>query len=226
MTAHSSRSPGRRDDAKGKRVRILEAAEKAFARRGFYNARISEIASEAGVADGTIYLYFKSKDDLLISWFEWRMERVVLDLEDAVAGAASASDKVAAFIEAHLEMVAANPAAAEVLTVELRQSTKFMKEYSAPMFGEFLKLLAGIIAEGQKTGELDSEVPAPLAARAIFGAIDELALAWLLGSDIFERSEKTADAAGGEPPKFDIVRTARWATRIVLTGMQKQGAPK
>lgn len=204
MTAHSPHRSGRREDARGKRVRILEAAEKAFARRGFYNARISEIASEAGVADGTIYLYFKSKDDLLISWFEWRMERVVADLAAAIAGRATAAAKLEAFIETHLAMVAANPAAAEVLTVELRQSTKFMKEYSAPMFREFLELLASVIAEGQASGELDPEVPASLAARAIFGAIDELALAWLLGG---------AD-------KFDIVRAARWATRILLTGLQ------
>jgi TetR/AcrR family fatty acid metabolism transcriptional regulator len=219
MTAHSSR---RRDD---KRVRILEAAEKAFARKGFYNARISEIAGEAGVADGTIYLYFKNKDDLLISWFEWRMEQVVADLEVAIAGASTAPARLAAFVEAHLAMVAANPSAAEVLTVELRQSTKFMKEYSAPMFKSFLRLLAGVIRDGQQAGELDPEIPAPLAARAIFGAIDELALAWLLGANIFERSENTSGAVGGPADKFDIVRAARWATRILLTGLSMKPPP-
>lgn len=203
MTAHS---PSQQPEPKGKRVRILEAAEKTIARRGFYNARISEIASEAGVADGTIYLYFKSKDDLLISWFEWRMERVVADLETAIAGHDSAPARLEAFITAHLAMVEANPTAAEVLTVELRQSAKFMKEYSNPRFGDFLRLLAGVIRDGQDAGELDAEIPAPLAARAIFGAIDELALAWLLGG---------AD-------KFDIVRAANWATRIVLTGLETE----
>ena len=199
MTAHSPRD---------KRVRILEAAEKTIARHGFYNARISEIAGEARVADGTIYLYFKSKDDLLISWFEWRMEKVVADLEAAIAGKESAAARLEAFITAHLAMVEANPAAAEVLTVELRQSTKFMKEYSNPRFADFLRLLAGVIRDGQLSGELDPEVPAPLAARAIFGAIDELALAWLLGG---------AD-------KFDIVRAASWATRIVLYGLKRSNS--
>lgn len=203
MTAHS---PGQRPDTKGKRVRILEAAEKTIARRGFYNARISEIAAEAGVADGTIYLYFKSKDDLLISWFEWRMEQVVADLEAAIARHDTAAARLESFVTAHLQMVEANPAAAEVLTVELRQSTKFMKEYSNPRFADFLRLLAGVIRDGQETGELDPEVPAPLVARAIFGAIDELALAWLLGG----------------AAKFDIVRAASWATRILLTGLQRK----
>jgi TetR/AcrR family transcriptional regulator, fatty acid metabolism regulator protein len=203
--AHLSSGTGTRPrDAKGdKRARILEAAVRVFASKSFYTATVAEIAREAGIADGTIYLYFKSKDDLLISWFEWRMEQVVADLEKAIAGVDTAAARLEAFITAHLEMVEANPAAAEVLTVELRQSTKFMKEYSNPRFADFLRLLAGVIRDGQNAGELDPEVPAPLVARAIFGAIDELALAWLLGG---------AD-------KFDIVRAAGWATRILLTGL-------
>lgn len=198
MTVHSS-SASRGD----KRLRILEAAEKAFARRGFFHARISEIAREAGVADGTIYLYFKSKDDLLISWFEWRMERVVADLEAALAAADTPPARLAAFIRAHLEMVQQNPAAAEVLTIELRQSSKFMKEYDNPRFADFLRLLATVIREGQERGDFVADLPAPQVARAIFGAIDELALAWLLGGS----------------DKFDIVRAADWLTRLVSNGL-------
>jgi TetR/AcrR family fatty acid metabolism transcriptional regulator len=211
MTVHSSKpsakhaaTPAQRE----KRGRILEAAEKTFARRGFYHARISEIASAAGVADGTIYLYFKSKDDLLISWFEWRMEQVVAELAATIAAAKEPSAQLAAFVRSHLEMVQRNPAAAEVLTVELRQSSKFMKEYDNPRFAEFLRLLGGVIRAGQEAGDFDTAVPAPLAARAIFGAIDELALAWLLGG---------AD-------KFDIVRAADWMTRLVLTGLSSPTA--
>lgn len=192
----------------GKRLRILEAAETLFARRGFFHARIAEIAREAGVADGTIYLYFKSKDDLLISWFEWRMDLVVAELEAAVAAAERPTDKLRAFLETQLGLVESNPAAAEVLTVELRQSSKFMKEYSNPRFADFLRLLAGIIREGQDAGDFDPDIPAPHAARAIFGAVDELALSWLLG--------------GGE--KFDIVRAADWITRMTLSGLHRRTA--
>ena len=197
MTVHS---PG------DKRERILHAAEKIFARSGFYNARVAEIAKDAGVADGTIYLYFKSKDDLLISLFESRMERVNSELSAAIAEAQNAPEKIRLFIRAYFRLVAENPAVAEVLTIELRQSSKFMKEYANPRFGDFLRLLGGVIADGQKEGTIDRAVPAPIAARALFGALDELSLAWVLG-----RGEK-----------FDIVRAAGSLGAVLVRGLERR----
>src|SRR5512132_2077692 len=128
MTVHSSPDrPDRGDRGGDKRERILSAAERIFARHGFFAARVSEIAKDAGVADGTIYLYFKSKDDLLISLFESRMEQVNRTLEAAIASAGSPLEQLRAFIRAYLRLVHDEPAAAEVLTIELRQSSKFMK---------------------------------------------------------------------------------------------------
>src|SRR5436190_12701843 len=116
MTVHSSPDRpergdrGDRGDRSGdKRERILVAAERIFARHGFFHARVSEIAREAGVADGTIYLYFKSKDDLLITLFESRMERVTAELALAI-GRVPASDPCArlkTFIHAHAQLVVA-----------------------------------------------------------------------------------------------------------------------
>src|SRR5258706_10795473 len=125
MTAHSSPDRPDRTDRTGgdKRERILAAAELIFARHGFFAARVSEIAKEAGVADGTIYLYFKSKDDLLISLFESRMKQVNNQLRSAVAGRPPA-EQLRALIRAYLRMVSDEPAAVEVLTIELRQSSK------------------------------------------------------------------------------------------------------
>src|SRR5690349_5352267 len=140
MTAHSA------DSGKGangdKRERILDAAERIFAQHGFSAAKVSEIAKEAGVADGTIYLYFKNKDDLLISLFESRMERVNGMLVGAIGKHEAPRAKLLAFIEAYFGLVKAQPAAAEVLTVELRQSAKFMKgQPQNPHFAELLRLL-------------------------------------------------------------------------------------
>src|SRR5689334_16125522 len=118
-----------------KRPRILEAAIRVFADKGFYNAKVSEIAREAGVADGTIYLYFKSKDDLLISLFEDRMEEVNETVRAALASAADPVEKLRRVVHLHLSMVEKNRHVAEVLIVELRQSAKFIKEYGAPKFG-------------------------------------------------------------------------------------------
>ncbi len=202
MTVHSPEPAKAGGD---KRERILDAAEHVFAEHGFFAARVSEIARRAGVADGTIYLYFKSKDDLLISLFESRMERVNDALAAAIAPLTTPTEKLLAFVTTYLRLVADQPSVAEVLTVELRQSSKFMKEYSNPRFADFLRQLAAVIADGQAAGELDAAVPAPIAARMIFGILDELALAWLL-----QRGEK-----------FDIVRAADWVGGLLIHGLAR-----
>ena len=164
-----------------KRERILEAALRVFASKGFFGAKVADIAAEAGVADGTIYLYFKSKDDLLISLFEHQMQLVNEALVLAMAGAETATDKLARFAQTYVALVENHPQAAEVITVELRQSAKFMKEYKNPRFAEFLKILAGVIEDGQRRGEFANDIPAPVCARALFGMLDELALMWVTG---------------------------------------------
>src|SRR5690554_6191558 len=116
-----------------KRERILEGALRAFAKKGFYNTKVSEIASEAGVADGTIYLYFKNKDDLLISLFEDRMEWVIERLETELADSpGDVFEKLRQVVDMHFKLALEEPDLAEFITVELRQSAKFMKEYKNP----------------------------------------------------------------------------------------------
>ncbi len=202
MTAHSLTGKTSQND---KRQRILAAAETVFAEHGFFHAKVSQIAQEAGVADGTIYLYFKSKDDLLISLFEVRMNQVCEAMHKTIAKDKANTDKLCSFVRTHLALVNDHPSLAEVLTVELRQSSKFMKEHSNPKFAEYLKILATIIADGQEAGEFDADLPAHVAARGIFGMVDELALAWLLGED----------------QKFDIVRAADWVGTLILKGLER-----
>ena len=222
MTAHSSPDrPDRNDRAGGdKRERILTAAERIFARHGFFAARVSEIAKEAGVADGTIYLYFKSKDDLLISLFEHRMKQVNEELRAAIADHPPI-DQLHAFIHAYLKLVADAPAAVEVLTIELRQSSKFMKEYDNPEFADFLRMLGGIIADGQARGEFDRAIPSHVAARMIFGMLDELALAWVLARQPLKSPPISGAVPGIRPKKFDIVRAADWVVALVTNGLEK-----
>jgi TetR/AcrR family transcriptional regulator, fatty acid metabolism regulator protein len=178
-------SNGKKKDAsppvpEGKRERILDAAIKVFAAEGFYNAKVSQIAHEAGVADGTIYLYFKSKDDLLINLFEDRMEMVNANLREAIETESTAEARLRRIVKLHLELVEQNRDMAEVISVELRQSSKFIREYSNPKFAEFLRTIAGAVVEGQRTGELRTGIDPYVFARALFGALDEIALAWLV----------------------------------------------
>jgi TetR/AcrR family fatty acid metabolism transcriptional regulator len=213
MTVHSAQDAV---DKRDKRERILAAAERIFARHGFFAAKVSDVAKEAGVADGTIYLYFKNKDDLLISLFERRMQQVNETLRAATAKVKSPREQLRAFVKTYLQLVADEPTAAEVLTIELRQSSKFMKEYENPEFADFLRLLGGIIAAAQEKGELDSSIPAHVAARMIFGMLDELALAWVLAK------QPLPAASGARPKKFDIVRAADWVITLVTRGLEKE----
>ena len=219
MTAHSAAAGAGAND---KRERILAAAERVFARHGFFAAKVSEIAKDAGVADGTIYLYFKSKDEILISLFEDRMAQVNAALTAAIAAAPkSPREKLRAFVKTYLRLIDEEPAAAEVLTIELRQSNKFMKEYDNPRFADFLRMLGGIIAAGQDAGELTKLIPSHIAARMIFGALDELALAWVLA----RAPTIGGSAPGTRPKKFDIVRAADWVVALVTNGLATP-APK
>jgi len=205
MNPHSVRGE-KGGDRGDKRDRILASALKVFAQKGFFGAKVSDVAEEAGVADGTIYLYFKSKDDLLISVFERQMESINVELTQAMAGGKDAMDKLRRFIRTYIQLVQSNRHGTEVITIELRQSAKFMKEYQNPRFAEFLKLLASIIDEGQKQGKLRADIPAQVAARALFGALDELALWWVSGK--------------GE--KLEISKVADWIGDLVLEGLHKK----
>ena len=203
MTVHSAQ-------AGDKRERILAAAERIFARHGFFAAKVSDVAKEAGVADGTIYLYFKNKDDLLISLFENRMQQVNAALRTAVAKVKGPIEQLRTFIKTYLQLVHDEPAAAEVLTIELRQSSKFMKEYENPEFADFLRTLGGLVAAAQDAGEIDGGIPSHVAARMIFGMLDEFALAWVL-----TKQPLGGNAAGARPKKFDIVRAADWVITLI-----------
>jgi TetR/AcrR family transcriptional regulator, fatty acid metabolism regulator protein len=216
MTVHSAEAGS---DKRDKRERILSAAERIFARHGFFAAKVSDVAKEAGVADGTIYLYFKNKDDLLISLFERRMHEVNERLREATAKVQGLGpiEELRAFVKTYLQLVHDEPAAAEVLTIELRQSSKFMKEYENPQFADFLRLLGGIISAAQDKGQIDGAIPAHVAARMIFGMLDELALAWVLAKQPFG-----GGASGARPKKFDIVRAADWVITLVTRGLEKE----
>jgi TetR/AcrR family fatty acid metabolism transcriptional regulator len=200
---------GRR--AGDKRERILRAAVKVFAKNGFHATRVSEVAKAAGVADGTIYLYFKSKEELLFSLFEDRVERLLAFMREELPKLDGAPSKLRRVIEMQLGLLEGERDLAEVLTVILRQSTKLMKEYAAPRFVAYLDAIARIVAEGQAQGDFRSDVSPHLAARSLFGALDGVALTWALGR---------ADQGG-------LVRAAGQLADVFLRGLSpKPLAPR
>lgn len=160
--------------------KIIHAATKVFAEKGFYNAKVSDVAKEAQVADGTIYLYFKNKDDLLISIFEESMDTFTAVVLENMEKATDPVDKLKRFITLHLDLVRQHQDTFQVLQVELRQSSKFMKEYAGTKFREYLALISGILEDGIAQGYFKKELNPSIIKRVIFGAIDEMALEWVL----------------------------------------------
>ncbi len=165
---------------KSKHEKIIEGAIKVFARKGFYNAKVSEIAREANVADGTIYLYFKNKDDILISLFEEKMDLIIHRMEEELAKVDDPLVKIKTFVEHHLKLVKENKHLSEVIQIELRQSSKFMRRYLPVKFLNYLDLIGKIIEEGKHAGVVREDVIPAIAKRAIFGALDEMSLYWVL----------------------------------------------
>ncbi len=161
---------------------ILEAAIRVFARKGFFQAKVSEIAREAGVADGTIYLYFQNKDDILINLFEEEMKKVIDNVKNEIDKETDPLEKIRCFARAHLSLIESNKDLAEIIQVELRQSTKFMKEYRNEKFFEYLNLIGDVVREGQAKGVIRKDIEPGIVKRALFGALDEMSRFWVLSS--------------------------------------------
>jgi TetR/AcrR family transcriptional regulator, fatty acid metabolism regulator protein len=169
-----------RPDKADKRDAILRAAIDVFAARGFFNAQVADVAREAGVAAGTVYLYFHGKDDLLISIFERTMKAAVAAGRESLAVASDPIERLRAIARLHLDRLGSDRRLAVVFQVELRQSTKFMERFSTTHLREYLGIIRDVIAEGQATGQFRRGINPTLAAKLFFGALDEMATNWIL----------------------------------------------
>jgi TetR/AcrR family fatty acid metabolism transcriptional regulator len=163
-----------------KRNLITDAAVEVFAEKGFHQARVSDIAARAGIADGTIYLYFKNKEDLLLSIFEEKMDLLLTKLGETLEGVDGPEDRIRAFAQFHFEQVRTNRSVAEVLQVELRLSNKFLKEYRPEKLWAYLGVFGQIVREGQAQGVFRADIDPLITSWAFFGAMDELAMQWVL----------------------------------------------
>jgi len=160
---------------------IIEAAVRVFAREGYYNSRVSDIAREAGIAAGTIYLYFKTKDDILVTLFRDKMAEFVGALRKAIAGEPDAASKVRRLVSLHFSMLEENPDLAEVVQVELRQGQKFFRGASSQEIGAYFALIGSVLEEGVAERRFRSDLPVKVATKMLFGAMDQLATSWVLG---------------------------------------------
>src|SRR5437868_15488583 len=187
MTIHSvalssQAAARRRPDvaSPAKRDAILRAAIDVFAERGFFNAQVADIARAAGVAAGTVYLYFKGKDDLLVSIFERSMREGLATGRAAAANLQDPRERLRRLARAHLARLGHDRNLAIVFQVELRQSTKFMERFSSTLLRDYLGLIREAVADGQRAGTFRADLKPTAAAKMLFGALDEMATNWIL----------------------------------------------
>jgi len=176
-----------------KRDALLRAAIDVFAERGYFNAQVADVARAAGVAAGTVYLYFQNKDHLLVSIFERSMRDGLAEGRAAVAALRDPRERLRRLARGHLARLGNDRNLAVVFQVELRQSTKFMERFSATLLRDYLGLIRAAIADGQQDGTFRSDIKATVAAKMLFGALDEMATNWILSTRRYSL-EADADA--------------------------------
>lgn len=191
----------KRDKPKFKQ--IIDAAVIVIAENGYHQAQVSKIAKQAGVADGTIYLYFKNKEDILISVFQEKMGVFVENLKSIINDGSTSSQKLLKMVENHFRVLASDQHLAIVTQLELRQSNKEIRLKINEILKEYLVLLDEILIEGLENGEFDEELDIRLARHMVFGTIDETITTWVMNEQ-----------------KYDLMKLAPKVHRLLLSGMK------
>lgn len=189
---------------KPKYKQIVDAAVVVIAKNGYHQAQVSKIAKEAGVADGTIYLYFKNKEDILISVFREKMAIFVNNVKVILEKDGNSSDKLFKVITSHFRVLQEDHQLAIVTQLELRQSNKELRLRINEVLKEYLGLLDDILREGIESGELDSRLDIRLARQMVFGTIDETITSWVMNDQ-----------------KYDLIKLVPEVHRLLMNGMKK-----
>jgi TetR/AcrR family transcriptional regulator, fatty acid metabolism regulator protein len=188
--------------------RILDAAVAVFAEKGFSQARVADVAGRASVADGTIYLYFRNKEELLMAAitnvFNGFLDRARSELRHI----AEPQERLRLLARLHLQTLGSNRPLAVVLQMELRQSAKFLGLFSRQQLLEYLKMIRGVIQQGQEAGVFHAGISDKIAANCFFGALDQMVTSWVLSRRDYPLAD-TADAVVDTLLKGMESRTAK-----------------
>lgn len=188
---------------KPKYKQIVDAAVVVIAQNGYHQAQVSKIAKEAGVADGTIYLYFKNKEDILVSVFREKMGIFTNNLRDILEKDLNTSEKLAKMIDNHFRVLHEDRHLAIVTQLELRQSGKKLRLRINEVLKDYLDLLDLILKEGIERGELDNSIDVRLGRQMVFGTIDETITSWVMNDQ-----------------KYNLLKLSPEVHRLIMNGMK------
>lgn len=200
-TETSSSGPGNE-----KYQRILDAAIEVIAENGYFNSPVSAIAKRAGVADGTIYLYFRSKDEVLRTAIDATFQRFYNLVEERFKTLTGPREQLEFIAEVHLSSHTVNRAMAVLMATEMRQSAKFIAEFSHHHLVKYIQVVREVVRHGQQQGVFRQDVSDGVVAHCMFGAIDEL-----LSSAVFTGRV------------YDAKATAAQVMDILMRGIGSEG---
>ena len=186
-----------------KYVRILEAAVRVFAREGFHNAKVEDVAREAGVAHGTVYIYFGSKSDLLVSVFRENLTNLIEYVSSEIQRERNSEDKFRRMISLQIELIEANPELAELMLVEFPQTGKFLDSEVTHELAAYMDMIADILEEGVAEALFDKSMDTRIAATFIFAGIQGIATRWIL-----------------EEMKYPLKKMAQEISELLLNGIR------
>ncbi len=189
---------------------ILDAAVKVFADKGYYGARVSDIAQEAGIAYGLVYHYFKNKEDLLISIFRTRWSlfdqavRKVMDEKD------DPRQMIHSIVSFLFHSYKNNPKMIEVMILDVAKTTRFFNNENIKQFTDLFSLISEIVSRGQKQGIFKKDLDTKLAAYCLYGSVERIMLRWIL-EDKKGITDQEAHSA------------TEMVTAIILSGLEQNG---
>ena len=187
-----------------KRRQIMEAAVRAFARKGYHACRVGEIAEEAGVAYGLVYHYFGSKEEVLETIFHETWKQMLTRVREVQEEGGPAEEQVRKVTALLLRTWRRDPDLVRVLVREVTRSPEQMQR-QIDEIGHAYEVLEGIVVQGQEAGEFRDDIDPKVAATVFYGALEEVLTGWVMG-----QLPDTDD---------DIARAERDVTVMLVSGL-------
>ena len=159
---------------------IIDAAVKVIAKYGYHNAQVSKIAKEAKVADGTIYLYFENKDDILISLFQKKMTRFISRVKQEMDKVPTVEEKLQKLIYMHFKQLEGDHPLAVVTQIELRQSNIEIRKGIRESLKAYNRIMEDLIQLGIEQAKCHGKTNIQLTRQMIFGTLDEVVTSWVM----------------------------------------------
>ncbi|MEA2109204.1 MAG: TetR/AcrR family transcriptional regulator [Pseudomonadota bacterium] len=176
-----------------KYMTIIDAALEVFAEYGYHDCQVAKIARQAGIADGTIYLYFANKEDVLVSVFREKMSEYINQLKVLLQNHDTAVDKLSALVHYHFSYMEKNPSMANFLQIQLRQSDTYIRSGIAEPLKHYYQLIETLVEAGKQQGSINPRINTKVAREVIFGSMDEIVSCWVFSSRKYSLSKNADD---------------------------------